>query len=336
MSRRTRRLLLPTAVLALVGGLAACGDDTDGPQTVSADSSPSPSGSTSSSPASSADDAKALDTLTVTGEFGKEPKVTFKDPVAIGDVVSKVVTEGKGATLAEGDGVFAQIWLGNGTSKQVAYSSYSGKPALLTLDSQVLPALAEGLVGQKIGSRVLIGSGPQKAFGDTGNSQLGIGNADTIVFVVDLLRTMPDGPSGADRTPAKWAPTIEETGGMPSGLDFTGAPDPTGKLLRTTLIEGTGPVTKKGDHLYVDYLGQVFGAEEPFDQSYARGTPFDFDLGAGAVVKGWDQGLAGVKVGSRVLLQIPPDFGYGDAGKPEVGIEGTDTMYFVVDVLAAS
>jgi peptidylprolyl isomerase len=83
-------------------------------------------------------------------------------------------------------------------------------------------------------------------------------------------------------------------------------------------------------------VGQVPGAKNPFDESYSSGQPFSFTVGAGQVIEGWDAGLTGVPVGSRVILQVPPDQGYGKEGQPTVGIKGTDTMYFVVDVLAAS
>jgi peptidylprolyl isomerase len=123
---------------------------------------------------------------------------------------------------------------------------------------------------------------------------------------------------------------------LPTGLNFASVPKPVGKLLRTTLIAGEGAPVAKGDHLYVNYLGQVPSAKAPFDESYSRGAPFDFVIGEGSVVAGWDEGLIGVNVGSRVILQIPPDKGYGEAGQPDVGIKGTDTMYFIVDVLAVA
>ena len=85
----------------------------------------------------------------------------------------------------------------------------------------------------------------------------------------------------------------------------------------------------------MNYLGQVYDGEAPFDSSYARGEPTSFQIGTGAVVKGWDEALVGRAVGSRVLLSIPPDLGYGEDGNKDAGITGTDTLYFVVDILAA-
>jgi peptidylprolyl isomerase len=333
MSRRTHRLLLPVAVLGLLAGLTACGSDSSKQPTQAADSSAAPSdAATSTSP----EDLKALDAITVSGDFGKEPKITWAKELTVTSLASSVLIEGDGADIKTGDNLLAQVWIGNGVSKQQAYSTFGDRPQLLTMSQTMLPALVNGLVGKKIGSRVLIAAPPKDAYGDQGNAQLGIGNADTVVFVIDVLDTLATGPDGGPRKPAAWAPSITETDGKPSGLDFSAAPKPSGRLLRTTVVAGTGAPVKKGEHIYVDYLGQVYGADAPFDQSYSRGTPFDFDLGGGNVVKGWDQGLVGVKVGSRVILQIPPRLGYGKDGQPSVGIGPTDTMYFVVDVLAAS
>jgi peptidylprolyl isomerase len=85
----------------------------------------------------------------------------------------------------------------------------------------------------------------------------------------------------------------------------------------------------------VNYLGQVYGGDAPFDSSFSRGAPTSFQIGVGAVVKGWDKALVGRAVGSRVLLSIPPDLGYGEEGNKQAGIKATDTLYFVVDILAA-
>ena len=100
------------------------------------------------------------------------------------------------------------------------------------------------------------------------------------------------------------------------------------------LIKGEGPEVTSGQTIMVNYLGQVYGGDKPFDASYPK-EPYQTGIGVGAVVKGWDDGLVGQTVGSRVLLAIPPKLGYGEAGNEDAGISGTDTLYFVVDILAA-
>ncbi|HWS59267.1 MAG TPA: FKBP-type peptidyl-prolyl cis-trans isomerase, partial [Actinotalea sp.] len=90
-----------------------------------------------------------------------------------------------------------------------------------------------------------------------------------------------------------------------------------------------------GDDLEVHYYGQVWDGGM-FDNSYDRGSSISFPIGVGAVIGGWDDGLVGQLVGSRVLLSIPPHLGYGVRGMPQAGIRGTDTLVFVVDIVGTS
>jgi peptidylprolyl isomerase len=106
-------------------------------------------------------------------------------------------------------------------------------------------------------------------------------------------------------------------------------------LKSDVLSEGNGPKVKKGDLLVADYLGQIYKTGKVFDNSYDRHIPAAFPIGTGSVIPGWDKTLVGVKAGSRVLLSIPPKQGYGTKGNPQAGIKGTDTLIFVVDVIAS-
>ena len=87
---------------------------------------------------------------------------------------------------------------------------------------------------------------------------------------------------------------------------------------------------KASDTVTVNYLGATYDAEAPFDESYSRGEPLVSPLSG--LIQGWSIGLTGVKVGSRVLLQIPPAFGYGAQGSGE-SIPGNATLWFVIDVV---
>ncbi|WP_102217143.1 FKBP-type peptidyl-prolyl cis-trans isomerase [Gleimia hominis] len=103
-------------------------------------------------------------------------------------------------------------------------------------------------------------------------------------------------------------------------------------LVVDVIREGAGPEVTAGSQISAHYLGQVFGGEV-FDNSYDRGQTLDFTVGVGMVIPGWDQGLLGVREGSRVVLSIPSEMGYGDAGVPQAGIKGGDTLLFVTDVV---
>jgi peptidylprolyl isomerase len=116
-------------------------------------------------------------------------------------------------------------------------------------------------------------------------------------------------------------------------IDFPEGPPPT-ELSVTDLTVGDGAEAKPGQQVSVHYVGVAYSTGEEFDASYNRGTPLDFPLGAGRVIAGWDQGVAGMRVGGRRKLVIPPHLGYGDRGAGGV-IKGGETLIFVVDLLDA-
>jgi len=144
-----------------------------------------------------------------------------------------------------------------------------------------------------------------------------------------------DGPQGDPQTPPAGTPKLVESSGTPTGFDFTGLPKqaPT-KFTNAVLIKGDGDVVAKDQTVTVNYLGVVWGGTTPFDQSFGK-SPFSTKIGVGAVIKGWDQGLIGQTVGSRLILTIPPGMAYGDTGSGET-IPPKSTLVFVVDILSAS
>jgi peptidylprolyl isomerase len=105
-------------------------------------------------------------------------------------------------------------------------------------------------------------------------------------------------------------------------------------LESDVLVEGDGPTVKKGDLLVADYLGETYANKKVFDNSYDRKVPAAFPIGTGNVIPAWDKVLVGAKIGSRVLMSVPPKQGYGKKGNEQAGIKGTDTLVFVVDLIA--
>ena len=104
------------------------------------------------------------------------------------------------------------------------------------------------------------------------------------------------------------------------------------KLVVKDLEKGDGPAVKAGDQVEVNYVGVTFKDGKEFDSSFDAGRPFQFQLGTGMVIPGWDRGLEGMKVGGRRRLTIPPDLAYGAEGSPPA-IGPNETLVFVIDLL---
>jgi peptidylprolyl isomerase len=294
-------------------------------------------GNDSSTAAASGD--SALDAVTISGEVGTAPDVTWNSKMTATTVENTTITKGDGDTVAKGDQVSAQIWVGNGYTEKEAYSTYSqGGAQTVTVDGNLSPVLADAMTGATVGSRVAVTAPADKLFGASGNAQLNISNKDPILVIIDVIsKPKPPltGPQGKPKPSPAWAPKLVTKGDAVTSLNFAKTPKPNGKLRSAVLIQGIGATVKKGQTITVNYLGQVYDGKAPFDESYTK-SPATFGIGSGQVIPGWDKTLVGQKVGSRVILAIPPKDGYGKQGQPSAGIKGTDTLYFVVDILGAA
>ncbi len=114
-------------------------------------------------------------------------------------------------------------------------------------------------------------------------------------------------------------------------IDFPGEQPPT-ELLVEDLTVGSGDEAVAGSTISAHYVGVAHSTGEEFDASWNRGAPLDFRLGVGMVIPGWDQGIAGMKVGGRRKLTIPPHLAYGDTGAGAAIAPG-ETLIFVVDLM---
>jgi peptidylprolyl isomerase len=121
---------------------------------------------------------------------------------------------------------------------------------------------------------------------------------------------------------------------MPSTKPNVTIPDspPPAELDIEELEVGSGTEALPGANVTVHYVGVSWSTGDEFDASWNRGDPFSFPLGRGNVIAGWDQGVAGMKVGGRRRLTIPPSLGYGASGAGGV-IKPNETLVFVVDLL---
>ncbi len=288
-----------------------------------------------SSSSSSSSDSPAV---TVTGHFGHQPQVKIPAQKAGSKLDVQTVIHGTGPALTGTDAVVGNyaVYIWSGTTHKLAQSTFtSGSPALFA--GRLLPGLQTALKSQKIGSRVVAVIPPTEGYGKQGNPQGGVKPTDTLVFVIDLLKAYAADAAATGKSVSDGGgglPTVAP--GIPPRITMpTGKPPAT--LKTKTLIQGTGATVAKGQYVIVQYVGAIWRDGKVFDSSWSRGAPFGFVLGANPpqVIPGWDTGLVNQKVGSRILLSIPPADGYGKTGNSQAGIKGTDTLVFVVDILGS-
>jgi FKBP-type peptidyl-prolyl cis-trans isomerase len=297
----------------------------------------------SSSSSSSAKPAAPADTytkVTVTGAaLNQAPKVTIPKVTGTGNLYTKTLIQGSGATFANESteavlgNYVAYDWSGK-TSKELGTTFGSGSQSVFT--GSLLAGLKTALVGQKVGSRVLAVIPPKDGLGANATSE-GIGATDTLVFVIDMNQvfspsiTTKQTSTAGGALPTVAAPAAGSTTGPTVTINTKATPPKT--LQVKVLAKGTGPVVKANENIVVQYTGLIWRTGQIFQSSWQQGGPASLLLSN--TIPGWKTALAGQTVGSRVLLVLPPAEGYGKAGNSQAGIEATDTLVFAVDILLA-
>jgi peptidylprolyl isomerase len=288
--------------------------------------------------AAACDTSSAGPTPSVTGAFGSDPVISIPNGSPSTDLKVDTLIPGHGAVVGSSDYVLlnveGKVWAGD---RMVVDSFTDRQPQGLPL-ATAMPAWRK-LAGERVGSRVMMIVPPKDGFGSSGNPQANIMGSDTLVFVFDVVDTIARDTS-AGGTPVAYHPAADmpQIGAMGKDGPAITVPSkatPPATLTTTVLRKGNGAEIVSGDTVVTQYKGVVWRTGKVFDSSWSRGIPESFVLGAGQVVPGWEQGLGGHTVGSRVLLTIPAPLGYGDQGKSP-DINGTDTLVFVVDIIAAS
>lgn len=305
---------------------------------------------------------------TVTGKFGSAPKITIPKENAGENLQIKTLIQGKGRQIKKNDLAVANYvgytWNGK-TSKKAANSWELGAPQAFPV-GQLVKGLDQGMIGQNVGSRVQIVIPPKDGYGAQGQSQAGISGKDTLVFVMDLLGVYGKDANVSGKKVSEGGgdlPTVQDQGAGNAPKVTLPKNDPPSGVQSKTLVEGTGPEVKEKQLVVAKYVGEVWRSaadekEKPkkgtknlanggvFDSTWKAaqgrvvGQPSAFTLTSGSatgqgVIKGWVDGLKGKKVGSRVLITVPPAEGYGKTGQPSAGIRPNDTLIFVVDILGA-
>jgi peptidylprolyl isomerase len=292
----------------------------------------------SSSPAATS----ANQAVTVAGPQGKAPTVHIPAQDPDRKLVTKTLVKGHGQKLTTGDSFLANfdVYVWRGKTNKLLFSSFTTMPQVFPV-SIGLPGLQKAVAGERVGSRVLAVLPPKYAYGSQGNAQIGIKPTDTLVWVVDVLHAFPADASATGKQVSSGGgslPAVHAAAGTAPQIQIPKTAPPS-KLVVKTLIKGTGPAVKAGQAIVVRYVasiwrtGQVFNNNWP-STSQPTAPPTAFKLGK--LIPAWNTGLVGIPVGSRVMLVVPPAEGYGTKGYPQAGIKGTDTLVFVLDILAAS
>lgn len=342
-SVRSRNLrLLSAAVLPLVL-LTACGDDSaqDGGSSGS-------SKSTSATPLTVAKSKVAsISDASVSTSNPKKPTLKVsKTPFRVNETTTKVNKAGTGKKIGNKDITYVSYVAVNGTSGKTIESTFGKPNAAFNLGNPgTFPGLVKALKGKKVGTEMTVAVPPSEGFGGQGNKKVGVTSKDTLIFYVKVNDSMP---------------ILKEVKGTekqaPAGKGFPKATVPKGvskqakitipktekkpsKTISHDLITGQGPKLVEGQTILVSYTGQIWGGKVFDATAKAQGKqPATFQLTTGGqqgVIPGYVKGLVGHKVGSRVLIVMPPSDGYGKKGNKQAGIKGTDSLVFVVDVLAA-
>ena len=275
----------------------------------------------------------------VSGQFGLPPKITAPGGSPTGEFQAKVLEAGDGHEIASGDLLVVEYVGQTWRENKVFDSSYGHGPVTFQIGVQPLIAgWVKGLIGKNVGSRVLLVIPPEDGYGAAGQPDADIRGDDTLVFVVDVLDGFPraagaEGAMKALNDPA--LPSVSGQAGARPTITVTSGTTPPAELVSRAVVAGTGRPVKTGDLLVVQYVGVNWRDGKEFDSSWGREAPVGLRLAETDLIKGWVQGLEGMKVGSRVLMVIPPELGYGQAGQPEAGIKPDDTLVFAVDILGA-
>lgn len=287
------------------------------------------------------------------GEKGCVPAAsgTASDAVQVrwGDAVPSIVVDGTLAPYrtqrtvdAPGDGRMAE----KGSLVTFAYAAFdasSGKLidsvgfespyAQVVLDGTSLVAgMEKALLCTTAGSQVVAVVPAFDAFGESGLEQYGIEGEAPIVLAIDLLDVAPDRALGEQQAVIDSLPQVEvgATGEPLVTIPPRTAPD----THSTTVLKlGSGDVVEEGATVTVEYLGVEWKSGRVFDSSWYRDQVVR--MPTSSFLNGLGDALVGQTVGSQLLVILPPEFGYGDEGNIELGIDADDTMVFVVDILTA-
>jgi len=272
----------------------------------------------------------ASNAISVRGEIGEEPVIIASGPFNVDTVERTVLVEGEGDPATEGDLVAVTFTMLNATSGDE--SPGTAVVRVLLDETAALPGLVDTILCSTAGSRVVGVVPAEEAFGSAGQPDLGIGPDDDVVFVVDVLALIPLQAVG------EVVAVPDDFPKLTLGFNAEGRPtvqipksDPPGITTAATLLEGNGAVVAAGDEFLVQFQAVNWRTGEVFDETWG-----DAPRSLLQILPGVDAAIVGRTVGSRFVVIVAPADGYGAAGAPSSDIDPTDTVVYVVDILATT
>lgn len=297
----------------------------------------SPEASASADPEAS---TEALEGVNLSSGADAAPTVSFEAPLAVTAEAVRIVDEGSGEQLADGQLITFNYLVCDAVTGEKVHSTWGATADADAPESYLLSTsnfgktLTAAFESVKAGSRIVWAQpGVSAEQSSTGAAS----NGYVYVMSVTGAQNIADSATGTAVTPTDATlPVIEMVDGKPAMTVPAGFTDPT-ELVVQPLIDGEGAEVTPGQNVVVKYTGWLTDGTQ-FDSSWDRDAPDNvlmFQAGAGGVIQGWDEGLVGQKVGSRVLLVVPSAMGYGSEGSGDT-IPADATLIFVVDILAAA
>lgn len=271
------------------------------------------------------------DQISVTGDIGEQPEVTFPTPLSGTGVETAIIIEGDGGALIGGQQVlmhFMGFNAATGDALQASdFTSTDYVPQNLVKDS--VPDFCKALTGVNVGSRVAVLIDAEGAHGSLGIASLGLGTEDGIIFIFDIIDAYLPRANGSSQPAQAGLPTVITAANGQPGIQIPSADAPS-EFASAVLVEGGGEPIEIGDSAVLHYTGWTWLGEQ-FDSSWERGTPATFPITNEGLIEGFVMALDQVTIGSQVIAVIPPELGYGD--NAQGSIPAGSTLIFVIDVL---
>lgn len=272
----------------------------------------------------------ASDSVQVDADLGEAPVIVADGPYDVDRVERSVLVPGSGEPAAEGDLVAVAVTIMNATSGERAPGTATAR---VLLDPDALqPGLLATILCTPAGGRVVGVVPADQAFGGAGQPELAIGPDDDLVLVVDVLQIIPQTAVG-DEVPLPGDFPAVEVGTASDGSPTLTLPDsePPAATVSAVLIAGAGPVVASGDEFLVQFRAVNWRTHEVFDDTWD-----DAPRSLLTVLPGVDAAIVGSSVGSRIVVVVAPGDGFGSTGSPSSGVLPTDTVVYVVDILATT